>query len=331
MSWVCTLAPQHFTCVTLIKSHNFSFLTSKMGSKMIIPPWGSLDVCLGWVRVPERALWTLESGTHINYSASSASVRHPVPTLQEKQNWKKMEIVRDFFFLGSKITEDSDCSHEIKRLLLLRIKAMTNLDSMLQSRDNTLPTEVCIVIAIVFPVVMYDCESWTIKKIEHKRIDVFESWCLKRLLRVPWTARRSNRAIPKEVNSEYSLEELMLKLKLQNFGLLIWRANSLGKTLMWGKIENRRRGQQRMRWLDSITNSTNMNRSKFWEMVEDREAWCATVHGVIKSWTWVSNRIKKKRKNRSRHQIYSPTSNNTQADILSKTTVFRHWTSGSRG
>ena len=242
-----------------------------------------------------------------------------------------MEIVRDFIFLGSKITEDSDCSHEIKRLLLLRIKAMTNLDSMLQSRDNTLPTEVCIVIAIVFPVVMYDCESWTIKKTEHKRIDVFESWCLKRLLRVPWTARRSNRAILKEVHSEYSLEELMLKLKLQNFGLLIWRANSLGKTLMWGKIENRRRGQQRMRWLDSITNSTNMNRSKFWEMVEDREAWCATVHGVIKSWTWVSNRIKKKRKNRSRHQIYSPTSNNTQADILSKTTVFRHWTSGSRG
>ena len=173
---------------------------------------------------------------------------------------------------------------------------MTNLDSILRSRDNTLPSEVCIVITIVFPVVMYDCESWTIKKIEHKRIDAFESWCLKRLLRVPWTARRSNQAILKEVNSEYSLEELMLKLKLQNFGLLIWRANSLEKTLIWGKIENRRWGQQRVRWLDSITNSTNMNRSKFWEMVQDRQAWCATVHGVIKSWTWFSNRIKKKKK-----------------------------------
>ena len=152
-----------------------------------------------------------------------------------------METVRDFIFLGSKITVDGDCSHEIKRRLLLGRKAMTNLDNMLKSRDVTLPTKVCLVKAMVFPGVMYGCESWTIKKAEHQRIDAFELWCWRRFLRVPWTARRLNQSILKEISPEYSLEGLMLKLKLQYFGHLMWRTDSLGKTLILGKIEGRRR------------------------------------------------------------------------------------------
>ena len=156
--------------------------------------------------------------------------------------------------LGSKITADSGCSHEIKRCLLLGRKAMTNLDSILKKADNTLSTKVCVVKAMVFPVVMYGCESWTIKKAKHQRIDAFELWCWRRLLTVPWTARRSNQSILKEISPEYSLERLMLKLKLQYFGHLMWRTDSLEKTLMLGKIEGRRRrGWQRMRWLDGIT------------------------------------------------------------------------------
>ena len=159
-----------------------------------------------------------------------------------------METVRDFIFLGSKITADGDCSHEIKRLLLLGGKAMTNLDSISKSRDITLPTKVCLVKAIGFPVVMCRCESWTIKKAEHQRIDAFELWCWRKLLRVPWTARRSNQSILKEISPEYSLEGLMLKLKLQSFGHLMQRADSFENTLMVGKIEGRRRrGRQRMR------------------------------------------------------------------------------------
>ena len=160
-----------------------------------------------------------------------------------------METVRDFIFLGSKITADSDCSHETKRRLLLGRKAMTNLDSILQSRDITLLTKVCLVNAIAFPVVVYGCESWAIKKAEHWRIDAFELWCWRRLLRLPWTARRSNQSILKEIRPEYSLEGLMLKLKLQYSGHLMWRADSFEKTLMLGKIEGKRRkGWQRMRW-----------------------------------------------------------------------------------
>ena len=260
-----------------------------------VPPISSPPHPSACHRVPVWVPWLIQKILfgylfHIWLDIQKTKIMACGPITSWEIDGETVETVSDFIFLGSKIAADGDCSYEIKRRLLLGRKVMTNLDTILKSRNITLPTKVRLVKAMIFPVVMYGCESWTVKKAECPRIDAFELWCWRRLLGVPWTARRSNQSILKEISPGISLEGMMLKLKLQYFGHLMRRVDSLEKTLMLGGIGvKRRRWPQRMRWLNGITDLMDMSLGELRELVIDREAWSGVNHGVSRVRTWLSS------------------------------------------
>ena len=249
----------------------------------LISPCYSLECC---IQMDTSLEWTHCS--ELNIQKTKIVTSCPITSMQI--DGETVKTVTVFIFLVSKIIVDAECIHEIKRCLLLGRKAMTNIDNILKGRYITWPAKVCLVKDIIFPVVMYGYESWTIKKAECQRIDALELCCWRRLYRVPWTARRSNQSILMEISPEYSLEGLMLKLILQYFGHLMWKTDSFEKTLILGNIEGgRRREQQKMSWLDGFNNTMDMSLNNLQQLVMGREAWCAAVHGLTKSWTWLSD------------------------------------------